>query len=126
MYRKRLPALFETQFLNIDPSLIREAEALVTPEIARSMKFLSELKIITPKIYRCLVKQKKAVTYKEIKLRKNRSKGHTSEIFEAINTLIKATKYDLILASSGIHAGACLMKRKNEKGAFQINIFFRF
>jgi len=122
VYRDRFTSPLETQFLDIDPSLIRE-EAMVTPEIARSMKFLSELEIIPPEIFRCLVKQTKAIAFTEIKLKKKKVKSHTSEIFEAINALIKATKYDLILASNGIHAGAYLMKWKDEKGAFQIDIF---
>jgi hypothetical protein len=119
---KLVPSSSELQLLNIDPRLISE-EGIVTPEIARNMKFLSELEIISPEAFRHLIKERKALAYKEIKVEKKRKKGQSSEIFEAVNTLIKAMKYELKLSSNGVHAAAYLMKRKLEKGAFEIDIF---
>nr|MDO8080825.1 hypothetical protein [Candidatus Freyarchaeota archaeon] len=123
---KLFPLPSELQFLNMDRSVVTE-EAIVTPDTARNMKFLSELKIISPGAFRHLAREMKAVTYKEIKLRRVSNKSAPSKIFEAINALIKATKYDLILSSSGIYAGAYLTKKKAEalsgRGGLEIDIF---
>ena len=123
---KLFPSLSELRFLNMDPNLITEEE-LVTPDIARKMKFLSELKIVPPGAFRHLAKGMKAKAYKEIKLEKKEKKSPPSEIFKAVNALIKATKYELILSSGGIYAGAYLTKKKTEmlleKGSLQIEIF---
>lgn len=63
------------------------------------------------------------MSYKEIKLKKAKGSSGRAEIFEAINTLIKATKHDLKLHSSAIYAGVELAKRSHKEGRFEIMIF---
>lgn len=126
IHTKRLPSPSELRFLNMGSNLIIE-EAIITPDIARKVKFLSELKIISPRAFRCLVKEMKAKAYKEIKLKKRKNKSPPSEIFEAVNALIKSTKYELMLSFSWIYAGAYLAKREaerlSERGGLGIDIF---
>ncbi|MFH1626123.1 MAG: hypothetical protein ABID54_13350 [Pseudomonadota bacterium] len=118
----RLPSRTEIQMLDLDPDLVLSYEAVVTPEVARKLSFPSELGLISPDIFRFLVAEEKALTYREIKLKGKGSSG-LHEIFEAINVSMKATKYDMKLHSSGIHAGVELAKKGHEKGRFDLTIF---
>lgn len=122
----RLPSPAEFRMLNLEPDLLLSYEAMVAPEIARKLKFPSELRIIRPSIFRFMAAKKKALSYKEIKLKKRQQgKGDSGqhEIFEAVNVLIKATKHDMKLHSSSIYAGAELKKMGHERGRFEIMVF---
>jgi hypothetical protein len=120
---RRFPSPAEIRLLNLDPDLFSSYQALVSPEVARKLKFMSELEIITPDSFEYLAAEEKSLSYKEIKLEKAKGGGGLREIFEAVNALIKATKYDMKLRSSAIYAGAELAKRGHEKGRFEIMIF---
>lgn len=133
----RFPSPSELHLLDIDESLVRD-EAIIDQQTAKEIKFLSELKIIRSDNFRNLIRKTKAIAHKEIKLKKlkknnvGRTKNRPSEIFEASNSLIKATKYELKIASTWIYASAYLMKRKIDvvhkarslqgKGNFEIDI----
>ena len=81
--------------LNLDPDLLLSYAGIVTPEVARKLKFPSELGIMRPNIFRFMVAKEKALTYKEIKFKKLEKAKRDSglhEIFEATNILVKATK----------------------------------
>ncbi len=122
----RLPSPAEFRMLNLEPDLLLSYEAMVAPEIARKLKFPSELGIIRPSIFRFMAAKEKALSYKEIKLKKRlQGKGDSGqhEIFEAVNVLIKATKHDMKLHSSSIYAGAELKKMGHERGRFEIMVF---
>lgn len=122
----RLPSPAEIRMLDLEPDLFLSYEAMVTPEIARRLKFLSELGVIRPNAFRFTAAKEKALSYKEIKLRKRqRGKGESGlhEIFEAVNVLIKATKHDMRLHSSTIYAGAELKKMGEEHGRFEIMVY---
>jgi len=117
------PSSAERRLTNLAPNLFSSYQALVSPEVARKLKFFSELGIITPETFKYMTTKQKAVSYKEIKLGKAKKEVGRSEIFEAINGLIKATKYDTRLCSSVIYAGAELAKKGYGKGRLQITIF---
>lgn len=121
-----LPSRAEIRMLDLDPDLFSSYRAIVTPEIARKLKFPSELELIRPNIFRFLVVKEKALTYKEIKLKKlKNTKGDSGlpEIFEGVNVSIKATKHDMKLHSSSVYAGAELKKMGHEQGRFEVMIF---
>lgn len=121
-----LPSRAEIRMLDLDPDLLSSYQAMVTPEVARKLKFPSELGLIRANIFRFLVTKEKALTYKEIKLKKLRNtKGGSGlhEIFEALNVLIKATKHDMRLHSSSVYAGAELKKMGHEEGRFEIMLY---
>lgn len=117
------PSPAELRALNLPPDIFASYQALVTPEVARKLKFFSELNIIAPNTFKFLLAKKKALTYQEIKLRENRKGSGPHEIFESINTLIKAIKYDMKLHSYPIYAGAELAKRNYREGRLEIMIF---
>ena len=119
----RLPPHTELQRLNLDLDLLTSYHAMVTPEVARKIKFFSELEILTPKTFGFLAAREKALTYKEIKVGKAKGGSGPHEIFEAMNTLIKATKHDMKLQSHPVYASAQLAKDGLSKGRFQIVIF---
>jgi len=122
----RLPSPSEVRMLDLEPDLLLSYQAMVTPEIARNLKFPSELGIIRPNIFRFMAAKEKALSYKEIKLKNRRQgKGDSGlhEIFEAVNVLIKATKHDMRLHSSAIYAGVELKKMGHEHGRFEIMVF---
>jgi len=110
----------EARMLNLDPSLVAE-DAMVTPEIARKLKFFSDIDLVTSETFRFLAAKMKALSYKEVKLKELKGSG-PHEIFESINALIKATKHDMELCSRGVYAGAQLAKW-GKKGEFGIRIF---
>jgi hypothetical protein len=121
-----LPSRAEIRMLDLDPDLLSSYRAIVTPEIARKLKFPSELELIRPNIFRFLVTKEKALTYKEIKLKKLKNAKRDSgppEIFEGVNVSIKATKHDMKLHSSSVYAGAELKKMGHEQGRFEIMVF---
>lgn len=124
--RGKLPSPAEIRMLNLEPDLLLSYEAMVTPEIARKLKFPPELGIIRPNIFGFMSAKEKALSYKEIKLKKRQQgKGDSGphEIFEAVNVLIKATKHDMRLHSSSVYAGAELKKRGHEHGRFEIMVY---
>jgi hypothetical protein len=126
MSRGETPSRAEIRMLDLDPDLFSSYQAMVTPEVARKLKFPSELGLLRANIFGFLVAQEKALTYKEIKLKKLRNtKGESGlhEIFEAVNVLIKATKHDMRLHSSAIYAGAEIKKMGHEQGRFEIMVF---
>lgn len=124
--RGKLPSPAEIRMLNLEPDLLVSYEVMVTPEIARKLKFPSELGIIKPNVFGFMSAKEKALSYKEIKLKK-RQQGKAGsgphEIFEAVNVLIKATKHDMKLHSSAIYAGAELKKMGHEHGRFEIMVY---
>jgi len=120
---RRFPPPTELRLLNLDPNLFTPYQALVTPEVARRLKFFSELEVVTPETFKYLAAKEKALTYKEIKIGKVKGGTGRPEIFEAVNALVKATKYDMRLHSSAIYAGAELAKRTHEEGRFEIMVF---
>ena len=122
----RLPSPAEIRMLNLEQDLLFSYPSMVTPEIAGKLKFPSELGIIGANIFRFMADKEKALSYKEIKLKKRQQgKGDSGlhEIFEAVNVLIKATKYDMRLHSSAIYAGAELKKMGRENGRFEMMVF---
>jgi len=122
----KLPSPAEIRMLNLEPDLILSYEAMVTPEIARKLKFPSELGIIRPNVFEYMSAKEKALTYKEIKLKKQQQGKADSgphEIFEAVNVLIKATKHDMRLHSSAIYAAAELNKMGHPNGRFEIMLY---
>jgi hypothetical protein len=122
----KLPSPAEIRMLNLEPDLLSSYKAMVTPEIARKLEFPSEFGIISPNIFRFMAAKEKALSYKEIKLKKQQQgKGDSGlhEIFQAVNVLIKATKHDMRLHSSAIYAGAELKKMGYENGRFEMMVF---
>ncbi len=122
----KLPSRAEIQMQDLEPDLLSSHKAIVTPEIAGKLKFLPEIGMINPSIFRFMRAKDKALSYKEIKCKKsNQGRGNSSlpEIFEAENILIKSTKYDMKLYSSSIYAGAELMKMGHINGRFEIMVF---
>jgi hypothetical protein len=98
-----LPSPAELKMLNLDPDLLLSYAGIVTPEVARKLKFPSELGIMRPNTFRFMVAKEKALTYKEIKLKKLKNAKRDSgppEIFEGVNVSIKATKHDMKLAKT--------------------------
>jgi hypothetical protein len=69
-----------------------------------------------------LQKKTKALSYKEIKLKKNQQNSDLHKIFEAINMLIKSTKYDMELYSTPIYNGIYLTKM-GEQAPLEIMVF---
>lgn len=116
----RLPSAAEFQMLNSDPDRFTSYRATVTPETARELKFFSELDIINTNAFKFLAAREKALSYKEIKLKKAKRGSGPHEILEAINALIKAPKHDMKLHSSAIYANAELAKGGHERGRFEI------
>jgi len=117
----RPPLPTEFRMFDLDPALVAE-ESLVTPEIARKLKFFSDLGIINPDTFSFLRTKMKSLSFKEVKLKKGK-KTERREIFEALNSLIKATKYDMELCSKSIFAATSLAKRGHEKGKFEIMVW---
>lgn len=123
MTGSKMPLPTEFQMLDLDPALIVDYESLVTPEIAKELRFFSDLKIITPDAFGFLRSEMKSLSFKEVKLKKRGKVSERHEIFEALNMLIKATKYDMELHSTGIYAAASLAKKDHEKGKFEIAVW---
>lgn len=122
----KLPFPAEIRILDLEPDLFLSHRAMVTPEIARKLQFPTELGIIKPNVFTFMAAKEKALSYKEIKLKKRQQgKGDSGqhEIFEGVNAVIKATKHDMRLHSSSVYAGAELKKMGSEHGRFEIMVF---
>jgi len=55
--------------------------------------------------------------------RKKKKNTEKQEIFETLNSLIKALKYDMELYSTLIYDASLLAKRGHERGKFEIMIW---
>jgi len=122
----KLPSPAEIRMLDLEPDLLFSYVPMVTSEIARKLKFLSELGILRPCVFEYMSAKKKALSYKEIKLKKQQQGKADSglhEIFEGANVLIKATKHDMRLHSSAIYVGAELNKMGHPNGSFEIMVY---
>jgi len=122
--RGEVPPPFEFRVPDLDPALVEE-EALVMPDVAKGLRFFSELEIITPDTFSSLRSKVKALSFKEVKLKKDQE-GRASErreIFEALISLIKALEHDMELCSTGIYAAALLAKKGHEKGEFKVMVW---
>ena len=99
-------------FLDIDSELIAQPP-IVKAEVAQSLCDTHALGLLTPRAFSCLMVDKKAHKYKEVKRVKGQGKSKEGEIFEASQVIIKATDHELRLTSQGISAELTLFLHKN-------------
>ena len=116
---ERTSSTAELQMLNMDISLMSE-ESVIDAQTARELKFFSELGILTANSFRFLTKRTKTLHGKQIKIQ---GKSDFDQIFKAVNTVIKATKYDLSIYSYPIYMRVLSAKRGLGEPVFEIKVF---